>query len=264
MHSEMLHSGRDGPHPLRQPPLHHPVQAALPGAPHSMPPSPSRIPFGPRPGSTASSSTMPRERVSTANPAARSNSPCPSAILERRDVKPDEDVGGGKSHSLSRANEGLYADPYLLQEGRMSIASVGMEGPEHGIAGAGSFHRASIRSTSSYGGPSPTDSMDHPALYRQKSRNSQLPTLGSKTPPPSPHRMAEVRMIDIHAGAPHGLPPHAVPMERGSPVRQSFRKEDVGGAKPRAGSSSGGSPVMAELQGHLQGPLPLASDQQTR
>lgn len=257
----MLHAGRDGPHPLRQPPLHHPVQGVLPGAPQSMPPSPSRIPFGPRQGSASSSSTMPRERVASANPAARSNSPCPSAILERRDVKPDEDVGGGKSHSLSRANEGLYADPYLLQEGRMSIASAGLEGPEHGIGGG--FHRASIRSTSSYGGPSPTDSMDHPALYRQKSRNSQLPTLGSKTPPPSPHRMAEVRMIDIHGGPPHGLPPHAVPIERGSPVRQSFRKEEVGGTKPRGGGG-GGSPVVVDLQGHPQGPLPPASDHQTR
>lgn len=268
MHGEILHGSRDGPHPLRQPsigpPLHHPIQGTLPNAPHSMPPSPSRIPFGPRQGSVPSSSTIPRDRVSNANPAARSNSPCPSAILERRDVKPDEDMGG-KSHSLTRANEGLYADPYLLQEGRMSIASghgphpnPGLDGSEHGIGG---FHRASIRSTSSYGGPSPTDTMDHPTLYRQKSRNSQLPTLGSKTPPPSPHRMAEVRMIDIHGGPPHAMPPHGVPMERGSPVRQSFRKEEVAGAKPRG---SMGSPVVADLPGHLQGPIPAASDHQTR
>ncbi|KAG7224954.1 hypothetical protein INR49_014870 [Caranx melampygus] len=201
-----MHS--DGQHPLRQPPIgppaHHPMQAALPPpSPHSMPPSPSRIPFGPRQASIPGSSTIPRDRLSNANPPARSISPCPSAILERRDVKPDEDMGG-KSHSLARGNEGLYADPYLLQEGRISMATAhgphpnpGLDGPEHGMGG---FHRASIRSTGSYGGPSPTDTMDHPSLYRQKSRNSQLPTLGSKTPPPSPHRMAEVRMIDIHGG----------------------------------------------------------------
>lgn len=263
MHSEMVHAGRDGPHPLRQPPmgppLHHPMQGALPPTPHSMPPSPSRIPFGPRQGSIPGSATIPRDRVSTANPPARSNSPCPSAILERRDVKPDEDMGG-KSHTLTRGSEGLYADPYLLQEGRMSLASAHgshPDGPDHGGIHGG-FHRASIRSTSSYGGPSPTDTMDHPSLYRQKSRNSQLPTLGSKTPPPSPHRMAEVRMIDIH-----GVPPHGVPMERGSPVRQSFRKEDVTGTKPRGGGGMG-SPVVADLQGHLQGPIPVASDHQTR
>ncbi|XP_070708653.1 sickle tail protein homolog isoform X2 [Pempheris klunzingeri] len=268
MHSEMVHAGRDGPHPLRQPPMgpppHHPMQGPLPPTPHSMPPSPSRIPFGPRQGSIPGSATIPRDRISNANPPARSISPCPSAILERRDVKPDEDMGG-KSHSLARGSEGLYADPYLLQEGRMSMASghgphpnPGLDGPEHGMGG---FHRASIRSTSSYSGPSPTDTMDHPSLYRQKSRNSQLPTLGSKTPPPSPHRMAEVRMIDIHGGPPHGVPPHGVPMERSSPVRQSFRKEEMTGTKPR---SNMGSPVVADLQGHLQGPIPPASDHQTR
>ncbi|XP_044032765.1 sickle tail protein homolog isoform X29 [Siniperca chuatsi] len=268
MHSDMVHAGRDGPHPLRQPPMgpppHHPMQGALPPAPHSMPPSPSRIPFGPRQGSIPGSATIPRDRLANANPPARSISPCPSAILERRDVKPDEDMGG-KSHSLARGNEGLYADPYLLQEGRMSMATThgphpnpGLDGPEHGMGG---FHRASIRSTSSYGGPSPTDTMDHPSLYRQKSRNSQLPTLGSKTPPPSPHRMSEVRMIDIHGGPPHGVPLHGVPMERSSPVRQSFRKEEVTGTKPR---SNMGSPVVADLQGHLQGPIPPASDHQTR
>lgn len=266
MHSEMLHASRDGPHPIRQPPmgppLHHPIQGTLPSGPHSMPPSPSRIPFGPRQASIPSSSTIPRDRVSNLNPSARSISPCPSAILERRDVKPDEDMSG-KGLSLTRGNEGLYADPYLLQEGRMSIASAhgphpnpGLDGPDHGMGG---FHRASIRSTSSYSGPSPTDTIDHPSLYRQKSRNSQLPTLGSKTPPPSPHRMAEVRMIDIHGGPPHGMPPHGVPMERGSPVRQSFRKEEVTGTKSR---SNMGSPVVADL--HLQGPIPTASDHQTR
>ncbi|XP_039982374.1 sickle tail protein homolog isoform X13 [Xiphias gladius] len=261
-----IHS--DGQHPLRQPPMgpptHHPMQGALPPTPHSMPPSPSRIPFGPRQGSIPGSATIPRDRLSTVNPPAHSISPCPSAILERRDVKPDEDIGG-KSHTLTRGNEGLYADPYLLQEGRMSMAtahgshaSPGLDGPEHGLGG---FHRASIRSTSSYSGPSPTDTMDHPSLYRQKSRNSQLPTLGSKTPPPSPHRMAEVRMIDIHGGPPHGVPTHGVPMERGSPVRQSFRKEEVTGAKPR---NNMGSPVVSDLPGHLQGPIPPASDHQTR
>ncbi|XP_041817919.1 sickle tail protein homolog isoform X3 [Chelmon rostratus] len=266
MHSEMVHAGRDGPHPLRQPPmgppLHHPMQGALPPTPHSMPPSPSRIPFVPRQGSIPGSATIPRDRVSNTNPPARSNSPCPSAILERRDVKPDEDMGG-KSHSLARGNEGLYADPYLLQEGRMTMATAhgphpnpGLDGPEHGMGG---FHRASIRSTSSYSGPSPTDTIDHPSLYRQKSRNSQLPTLGSKTPPPSPHRMAEVRMIDIHGGPPHCVPPHGVPIERSSPVRQSFRKEEVTGTKPR---NNMGSPVVADLQGHLQGPIP--ADHQTR
>ncbi|XP_047205170.1 sickle tail protein homolog isoform X5 [Girardinichthys multiradiatus] len=273
MHTEMVHASRDGQHPLRHPPMgppsQHPLQGALPSSPHSMPPSPSRIPFGQRQNSVPGNATIPRDRMSNVNPSARSISPCPSAILERRDVKPDQDLGG-KSHTLTRGNEGLYADPYLLQEARIGMvaghgphSNPGLDGPEHGMGG---FHRASIRSTSSYGGPSPTDTMDHPPLYRQKSRNSQLPTLGSKTPPPSPHRMTEVRMIDIHSIPPHGVPPHAVPphgiaLERGSPVRQSIRKEEVAGTKPR---NSMGSPVAPEPQGHSQGPSPAPGDQETR
>nr|XP_046212176.1 sickle tail protein homolog [Oncorhynchus gorbuscha] len=265
MHREMMYASRDGQHPPRHPPMghppHHPMQSSLsPTTAHSVPPSPSRIPFGPRPGSMPCSATMPRERISNATPPVRSVSPCPSAILERRDVKPDEDMGG-KSHSLVRGGEGLYADPYLLHEGRMG------HGPAHGghpppgdmvdhgsLAG---YHRASIRSTGSYSGPSPTEAMEQPSLYRQKSRkygDSQLPTLGSKTPPPFPHRMAEVRMIDIHgATPPHG----SIPLERSSPVRQAFRKEEV--VKSRSNMAS---PVVLDLQGH--GPIPPANDPQTR
>uniref|UniRef100_A0A8C7RDZ6 Si:ch211-285f17.1 n=1 Tax=Oncorhynchus mykiss TaxID=8022 RepID=A0A8C7RDZ6_ONCMY len=233
MHREMMYASRDGQHSPRHPPMghppHHPMQGSLsPTTAHSVPPSPSRIPFGPRPGSMPCSATMPRERISNATPPVRSVSPCPSAILERRDVKPDEDMGG-KSHSLVRGGEGLYADPYLLHEGRMG----------------------------SYSGPSPTEAMEQPSLYRQKSRkygDSQLPTLGSKTPPPSPHRMAEVRMIDIHgATPPHG----SIPLERSSPVRQAFRKEEV--VKSRSNMAS---PVVLDLQGH--GPIPPANDPQTR
>uniref|UniRef100_A0A8C6UTL1 Si:ch211-285f17.1 n=1 Tax=Neogobius melanostomus TaxID=47308 RepID=A0A8C6UTL1_9GOBI len=244
MQGDMAHPG---PHPVRQPPMgpppHHPMQGTLPGNPHSMPPSPSRIPFGPRQSSLPSSATLPRERLSSA--PVRSISPCPSAILERRDVKPDEDMPN-KSHSLSRGTEAIYADPYMLANAHGPHPSPGLDGPEHGMGG---FHRASIRSTGSYSGPSPTDTVDHPSLFRQKSRNSQkLPSLGSKTPPPSPHRMTEVRMIDIH-GQPHGIPPHGVPPHgipphgRGSPVRQSFRKDDATGPKARG---SMGSPVITE------------------
>ncbi|XP_077591884.1 sickle tail protein homolog [Stigmatopora nigra] len=238
MHNEMAN-------PLRQPPMgppaHHPLQAAIPPSPHS----PSRIPFGPRQGSLPGNGSVPRERLSTANSPARSNSPCPSAILERRDVKPDGDTSG-KGHNLTRGNEGIYADPYLLQEGRMAHGvhhSPGHDGPEH------AFHRASIRSTGSYSGPSPTDSVDHPSLYRQKSRNSQLPTLGSKTPPPSPHRMGDMRLVDIHGG---------VPIERSSSLRQSFRKDDATGTKPR------NNVAPSDLQGHPPGTVPAANDVHTR
>uniref|UniRef100_A0A3B4TSM6 Actin interacting protein 3-like C-terminal domain-containing protein n=1 Tax=Seriola dumerili TaxID=41447 RepID=A0A3B4TSM6_SERDU len=71
-----MHS--DGQHPLRQPPMgpptHHPMQGTLPPSPHSMPPSPSRIPFGPRQGSIPGSATIPRDRLSNANPPAKQTS----------------------------------------------------------------------------------------------------------------------------------------------------------------------------------------------
>uniref|UniRef100_A0A8C7H639 Sickle tail protein homolog n=1 Tax=Oncorhynchus kisutch TaxID=8019 RepID=A0A8C7H639_ONCKI len=268
MHREVMYGSRDGQHPpMRQlsmgPPPHHPMQGSLsPPTAHSLPPSPSRIPFGPRPGPMPGTATMPRERISNATPPTRSVSPCPSAILERRDVKPDEDLSA-MSPSLLRGGEGLYADPYLLlNEGRMGHGLAhGGHPPAGDIVDHGSlagYHRVSIRSTGSYSGPSPTDAMEQPSLYRQKSRkygDSQLPTLGSKTPPPSPHRMAEVRMIDIH-GAPH--PPSGIPQERSSPVRQSFRKEEV--VKSRSNMAS---PVVPDLQGG-HGPIPPANDPQTR
>ncbi|KAM9553479.1 sickle tail protein-like isoform 13-T13 [Salvelinus alpinus] len=268
MHREVMYASRDGQHPpMRQlsmgPPPHHPMQGSLsPPTAHSLPPSPSRIPFGPRPGSMPGTATMPRERISNATPPARSVSPCPSAILERRDVKPDEDLSA-MSPSLLRGGEGLYADPYLLlNEGRMGHGLAhGGHPPAGDIVDHGSlagYHRVSIRSTGSYSGPSPTEAMEQPSLYRQKSRkygDSQLPTLGSKTPPPSPHRMAEVRMIDIHGAPP---PPSGIPQERSSPIRQSLRKEEV--VKSR---SSMASPVVPDLQGG-HGPIPPANDPQTR
>ncbi|XP_021476377.2 sickle tail protein isoform X7 [Oncorhynchus mykiss] len=268
MHREVMYGSRDGQHPpMRQlsmgPPPHHPMQGSLsPPTAHSLPPSPSRIPFGPRPGSMPGTATMPRERISNATPPARSVSPCPSAILERRDVKPDEDLSA-MSPSLLRGGEGLYADPYLLlNEGRMGHGLAhGGHPPAGDIVDHGSlagYHRVSIRSTGSYSGPSPTEAMEQPSLYRQKSRkygDSQLPTLGSKTPPPSPHRMAEVRMIDIHGAPP---PPSGIPQERSSPVRQSFRKEEV--VKSRNNMAS---PVVPDLQGG-HGPIPPANDPQTR
>ncbi|KAJ8376770.1 hypothetical protein SKAU_G00073500 [Synaphobranchus kaupii] len=266
MHREMLYGGREGQHTVRQqsmgPPPAHPMQGSLPPpAAHSMPPSPSRIPFGPRGVAMPGSATIPRDRLSGA-PQNRSVSPCPSAILERRDVKPDEDVSC-KGGSLARG-EGLYADPFLMHDGRLSIASShsGHPGdvPDHG------FHRASIRSNSSYASSTmSSDGGEHHSLYRQKSRkytDSQLPTLGSKTPPPSPHRMADVRLVDIHPGQAAHIPPQAVTLDRGSPVRQSFRKDGSGQmetvAKARGTMASPVIPDLPPLHGH--GP----NDPQTR
>ncbi|KAJ7322243.1 hypothetical protein JRQ81_018530 [Phrynocephalus forsythii] len=194
--------------------------------PHSMPPSPSRIPYGTvRPVSGPGNATIPRDRLSSM-PASRSISPSPSAILERRDVKPDEDMGN-KSLTLFR-NEGLYADPYLYHEGRMSIAGSHtghpMDIPDHVVA----YHRSTMRSSSTYCNPPMPPEIMEQSLYRQKSRkypDSHLPTLSSKTPPTSPHRVVDMRMIDIHSHHNTQVSPHTIHLERSSPGRQSLKKD---------------------------------------
>ncbi|XP_017571438.1 sickle tail protein homolog isoform X4 [Pygocentrus nattereri] len=244
MHKEVVYVG---PPLLRQhslgPSLPHTMQGSMPPpTPHSMPPSPSRIPFGPRVSGGAT--TMPRERSGhNLATTTRSASPCPSAILERRDVKPDEDVAA-KSMSLPARGEGLYADPYMMQHPDMV---------DH------AYHRSPVRPYGPTG--KPTEPVEHPSLFRQKSRkhaDSQLPTLGSKTPPPSPHRMGEMRVMDIH-----GSQSQAAPLERSSPIRQSFRKEaPVNVEMVVKGRSVMASPGTPDLQSHC--PLVPSPDPQTR
>ncbi|XP_051738996.1 sickle tail protein homolog isoform X8 [Ctenopharyngodon idella] len=251
IHREMMYAGRDG-HPLRQPPMGPPpphMQGSMsPTTPHALPPSPSRIPFGPR---TAGGgvATMPRDRAGHTLPSpARASSPCPSAILERRDVKPDEDVAA-KSMSLPSRAESHYADPYMLHHQALPPDAV-----DH------AYHRATIRSYSNPGVP--MEPMDHHSLFRQKSRkytDSQLPMLGSKTPPSSPHRMGEMRMMDIHTGQPQS----SMTLERASPVRQSFRKEAPVTMDTMVKTRGGmGSPATPDLQVH--NPLAPSTDPQTR
>lgn len=139
----------------------------------SVPSSPLRFSYNSR--TMPAGATLPRERVSS--------TPCSSAILERRDVKPDEDV-----------------DPYGFPEARLSLS----EAPDGSV-----FNQHS--------------------LYRQKSRkysdsqHSPLSPKNQKTPPPSPQRVNEVRMIDVHPGQ----NTHMM-VERTSSLRRSFRKESNG------------------------------------
>ncbi|XP_064018557.1 sickle tail protein homolog isoform X2 [Pogoniulus pusillus] len=231
MQREIAYTGRDGPSASRPGSATHPSHA-MPSSPpstpvpHSMPPSPSRIPYGGgRPMGVPGNATIPRDRLSSM-PASRSISPSPSAILERRDVKPDEDMSG-KNLALIR-NEGLYGDPYLYHEGRMSVAASHsghpLDVPDHIVA----YHRGATRSSSTYCTPSLQPEMLEQSLYRQKARKypeSHLPTLGSRTPPASPHRLADVRMVEIHPHHSAHIPPHTIQPDRASPSRQSFKKE---------------------------------------
>ncbi|XP_055284428.1 sickle tail protein homolog isoform X17 [Moschus berezovskii] len=232
MQREIAYARGDGPGASRPGPTALPAHA-IPNSPpptpvpHSMPPSPSRIPYGgTRPMVVPGNATIPRDRLSSL-PVSRSISPSPSAILERRDVKPDEDMSS-KNLAMYR-NEGFYADPYLYHEGRMSIASSHgghpLDVPDHIIA----YHRTAIRSASAYCNPSLQAEMHmEQSLYRQKPRKypeSHLPTLGSKTPPASPHRVGDLRMVEMHGHHNAHGPPHTLQPDRASPSRQGFKKE---------------------------------------
>ncbi|XP_075068066.1 sickle tail protein homolog isoform X16 [Mixophyes fleayi] len=278
MQRDITYTVREGP------PVHRPGSATYPShggpisppptpVPHSMPPSPSRIPYGGgRPPVGQSNSTISRERLSSL-PVSRSISPSPSAILERRDVKPDEDLGN-KNVQLIR-NDSMYADPYLYHEGRMSVASSHgghpLDMPDHLIA----FHRGAMRSSSTYSNTSMQMEMMEQSVYRQKTRKhveSHLSTLGSKTPPASPHRVTDIRMMEMHGHNAH-LPPHAIQSERSSPIRQSFKKDQGPGmfveAKVR---NTGGILGMADIVSSPTdkqvfggyGPPPAPKDNYTR
>ncbi|XP_051729590.1 sickle tail protein homolog isoform X1 [Ctenopharyngodon idella] len=241
---ERLYSSRQQPggqspvHTLPHSPIHSVQGSMSPPTPRSMPSSPSRIPFGhsvSMPGGT----TLPRDRLSSV-PPSRSITPCPSAILERRDVKPDED--------LSSKSIPMYSEAYSSPEARHSLAS--SQGSHSGDIPDGAAyiqHRSSVKSVGAY--PDGQD-LQH-SLYRQKSRKyseSQLGSMGSKTPPASPHRVNEVRMIDMLPGQNSHMPSQGVAVERASSVRRSMRK-DSNGAMEVATRVRGNvaSPVFAEL-----------------
>uniref|UniRef100_A0A3Q1FJP9 Sickle tail protein-like n=1 Tax=Acanthochromis polyacanthus TaxID=80966 RepID=A0A3Q1FJP9_9TELE len=266
-------------------PVHtlHSLQGSMsPPMVRSMPSSPSRMAFGGggiRGGVKGpDSSTLPRERLVG---AGRSSTLCTSssAILERRDVKPDEDVGSSKSMALVvRAEGGHYQDSYCssLQDGgggRLSIASSQCSAPPSltadmvdggvlGIPGGLQQYRASIKPMLCYG-----ETMEHQtrSLHRQKNRkfgDSQLPPLGTKTSSPSPHRAGEVRMIDGQIVGGVGM----VSPERMSPIHRPLRRDSNGATvevlnRSRvSGSSSSTSSVFLDsplgqperlVQGHV-------------
>ncbi|KAK7163120.1 hypothetical protein R3I93_007229 [Phoxinus phoxinus] len=241
---ERLYSSRQQPggqspvHTLSHSPIHSVQGSMSPPTPRSMPSSPSRMPLV-HTVAMSGGTTLPRDRLSSV-PSSRSITPCSSAILERRDVKPDED--------LSSKSVPMYSEAYGLPEARHSVASSQGSHPGDIPDGAAYIqHRSSIKSVGAY-----ADGQDlQHSLYRQKSRKyseSQLASMGSKTPPASPHRVNEVRMIDMLPGQNSHMPSQGVAAERVSPVRRSFRK-DSNGAMEVATRVRGNvaSPVFADL-----------------
>ncbi|KAL4660526.1 SRC kinase signaling inhibitor 1-like, partial [Arapaima gigas] len=171
-------------------------------------------------------------------------SPSPSAILERRDVKPDEEVSG-KSVVLLK-NDGLYADPYgLVHEGRLSIASTqslaALGEPFAFPVPGGLYRRGSVRSLSTYSAAALQGELEEALykpggpLYHDSYAASATLGMGFRMPPSSPQKIpdAQARDRDSYSGSP----------SRGSPVRQGLRKDSsssvfVESPKSRSGSGS--------------------------
>uniref|UniRef100_A0A8C4YCF1 SRC kinase signaling inhibitor 1 n=1 Tax=Gopherus evgoodei TaxID=1825980 RepID=A0A8C4YCF1_9SAUR len=248
---EMVYTSRESS-PTRRlnsmSPASHLTSGSPPPVLQSSSPSRSRMSYsGGRPPSYAGSPVHHGERLSNLPPAP-GVSPSPSAILERRDVKPDEDLAS--KNMVLMKNEGLYADPYgMVHEGRLSITSTqslaGMGDP-FAYAG-GLYKRGSVRSLSTYSAAALQTELED-SLYKP---NAQIysdgygPSLGFRMPPSSPQKMSDGRLVDVQQGqSPHS--PYSGPPSRSSPVRQSFRKDSCSSvfmespvSKPRNPSSSG-------------------------
>ncbi|XP_054463218.1 LOW QUALITY PROTEIN: SRC kinase signaling inhibitor 1 [Anoplopoma fimbria] len=174
-------------------------------------------------------------------------SPSPSAILERRDVKPDEEVSA-KNMALMK-NEALYADPYsLMHEGRLSIASTqslaAIGDPFSFPVTSGLYRRGSVRSLSTYSAAALQgdleDSLYKPggSLYSDTYSSATL-GMGFRMPPSSPQKIPDMQMRDrdTYSSSP----------SRASPVRQSFRKDSASSSvfveSPKSRPSSGSEPL---------------------
>ncbi|KAM8723049.1 SRC kinase signaling inhibitor 1 isoform 11-T11 [Acanthopagrus schlegelii] len=214
-------------------------------------PSRSRLSYsGGRPPSFAGSHSQHDQQRHPHHPSAghaanAGLSPSPSAILERRDVKPDEEVSA-KNMALMK-NEGLYADPYsLMHEGRLSIASTqslaAIGDPFSFPVSTGLYRRGSVRSLSTYSAAALQgdleDSLYKPGSSLYSDTYSATLGMGFRMPPSSPQKIPDMQMRDrdSYSSSP-----------RASPVRQSFRKDSASSSvfveSPKSRPSSSSEPL---------------------
>ncbi|XP_034076311.1 SRC kinase signaling inhibitor 1 isoform X1 [Gymnodraco acuticeps] len=237
---DMVYSSRDSS-PTRR-------LNTLPSSTSSSSPSRSRLSYsGSRPPSfTGSQHEQPRHphHAPAGHGPNAGLSPSPSAILERRDVKPDEEVSA-KNMALMK-NESLYADPYsLMHEGRLSIASTqslaAIGDPFSFPVTSGLYRRGSVRSLSTYSAAADLeDSLYKPggSLYSDTYSSATL-GMGFRMPPSSPQKIPDMQMRDRDS--------YSNPPSRASPVRQSFRKDSASSSvfieSPKSRPSSGSEPL---------------------
>ncbi|XP_019739411.1 sickle tail protein homolog isoform X3 [Hippocampus comes] len=229
-------------------PLHGLQGSMSPPTVRSMPSSPSRVAYGGRraQGSVArtdaGNAALPRDRLTC---AGRSSSLCTSssAILERRDVKPDEDGGSCQSVALVVHGEGGARHPDLYRcaspqdggrgafassrcSGSLSRAAEMGDGGVGGIPGGLPQYRASIKPLMGYG-----DIME---------RHAQ-----------SPHRLYEVGMNEGQIIGGVGL----ISPERMSPIRRSLRRESSGASVEMVNRSRGSASSSSTSSVFLDSPL---------
>ncbi|XP_045576520.1 SRC kinase signaling inhibitor 1 isoform X3 [Salmo salar] len=174
----------------------------------------------------------------------------PSAILERRDVKPDEEVSG---KNMMLVKEGLYADPYsLVHEGRLSIAStqsLAAIGDPFGFpVSGGLYRRGSVRSLSTYSAAALQGELED-ALYKpggplySDSYSSATLGMGFRMPPSSPQKIPDMQLRD--RGDSYSSSP-----SRASPVRQTFHKDSASSSvfveSPKSRPSSSSDPLALQ------------------
>uniref|UniRef100_A0A8C7JR23 SRC kinase signaling inhibitor 1 n=1 Tax=Oncorhynchus kisutch TaxID=8019 RepID=A0A8C7JR23_ONCKI len=174
----------------------------------------------------------------------------PHAILERRDVKPDEEVSG---KNMMLVKEGLYADPYsLVHEGRLSIAStqsLAAIGDPFGFpVSGGLYRRGSVRSLSTYSAAALQGELED-ALYKpggplySDSYSSATLGMGFRMPPSSPQKIPDMQLRD--RGDSYSSSP-----SRASPVRQTFRKDSASSSvfveSPKSRPSSSSDPLVLQ------------------
>ncbi|XP_070704337.1 SRC kinase signaling inhibitor 1 [Pempheris klunzingeri] len=244
---EMVYSSRDSSPTRRLNTLPSSSASASSGSP-----SRSRLSYsGGRPPSFAGSHSQHEQARHPHHPSAGHGanaglSPSPSAILERRDVKPDEEVSA-KNMALMK-NEGLYADPYsLMHEGRLSIASTqslaAIGDPFSFPVSSGLYRRGSVRSLSTYSAAALQgdleDSLYKPggSLYSDTYSSATL-GIGFRMPPSSPQKIPDMQLRDRDS--------YSSSPSRASPVRQTFRKDSASSVfveSPKSRPSSGSEPL---------------------
>uniref|UniRef100_A0A8C5GTC3 SRC kinase signaling inhibitor 1-like n=1 Tax=Gouania willdenowi TaxID=441366 RepID=A0A8C5GTC3_GOUWI len=262
---EMVYAPQDSPpnRRLSNPHMSSQHSPASASPPHSSPSRARLLYSGGRPSSYSHHSS-PHQQAQLHQPHHVQPQFCASssAILERRDVKPDDEVGGSRSMVLLRGDDrgggGIYADPYSLgPETRLSLAG-GPHSPLPSRAdpygslyrrgGGGAGGAGSMRTLTSYSAAAlQGELMESGALYRpggplyNDAYAASMLAMGLRVPPPSsPQKIPDMR--ESYGGTLPG---------RGSPGRQNLRRDSL------SSSVFGESP-----KARVQGPgLGLTSEQ---